>query len=157
MNLSAFKTLLSQVSAINFVLPNGSQVPNHFHVTEVGLTTKQFVDCGGTLRTDKVVNFQVWSTTDFDHRLEPAKLLNIISIFEKHFGNEDHEVEVEYQSETIGRYGLNFNGINFLLTEKQTNCLASDQCGIPDLGTKSTLVAAESYANACCSPGGGCC
>lgn len=44
---------------------------------------------------------------------------------------EDLEIEVEYQSETIGKYELGFNGSNFILLSKQTNCLAQGKCGIP--------------------------
>jgi hypothetical protein len=35
--------------------------------------------------------------------------------------------EVEYQSDTIGKYDLDFNGKNFTLVNKQTACLAEDQ------------------------------
>lgn len=31
-----------------FKLENGNSVPEHFHVTEVGIITKDFIDCGGT-------------------------------------------------------------------------------------------------------------
>jgi hypothetical protein len=48
MKLSEFKKQLSTVTDLNFVLPNGV-VPQHFHVTEVGQITKNFIDCGGTL------------------------------------------------------------------------------------------------------------
>lgn len=33
---------------------------------------------------------------------------------------EDLEIEVEYQSQTIGKYGLGYNGTDFLLLSKQT-------------------------------------
>ena len=33
---------------------------------------------------------------------------------------EDLEIEVEYQVNTIGKYELDFNGTNFILTAKQT-------------------------------------
>lgn len=50
MKLSEFKKQLSTVTELNFVLPNGTIVPQHFHVTEVGQVTKNFIDCGGTVR-----------------------------------------------------------------------------------------------------------
>ena len=31
-----------------FILPDGDQVPAHFHLTEVGHVAKNFIDCGGT-------------------------------------------------------------------------------------------------------------
>jgi hypothetical protein len=39
-------------------------VPEHFHVTEVGVVTKDFIDCGGTVRHEKVANFQLWDAND---------------------------------------------------------------------------------------------
>lgn len=156
MKLSDIKTQLNKISKVNFVLPNGTIVPEHFHVTEVGLITKDFIDCGGTIRHEKVVNFQLWEANDFDHRLAPQKLLNILALSETVIGKEDLEIEVEYQAETIGKYGLEFNGDHFVLTSKHTNCLASDSCGIPAEKVKLNL--SELITNqACCTPGGGCC
>src|SRR5476649_2279277 len=123
MKLSELKKQQPNVKELTFVLPNGTTVPQHFHVTEVGQVTKHFIDCGGTVRDEKTVNFQLWEANDIDHRLAPQKLLNIISLSEKVLGVEDAEIEVEYQSDTIGKYGVEFNGKNFILTNKQTNCL----------------------------------
>ena len=60
MKLSTFKQHLDNLKAVNFVQTNGTFVPRHFHVTEAGLITKNFIDCGGTAREEKVINFQVW-------------------------------------------------------------------------------------------------
>lgn len=157
MKLSDFKNQLTDVTEISFQLPNGNFVPKHFHVTEVGQVTKHFIDCGGTVRTEKTVNFQLWEANDFDHSLAPQKLLNIISLSEKVLGVEDAEIEVEYQSDTIGKYGLEFNGNNFLLTSKQTNCLANDKCGIPAEKLKVNLADIQASGKSCCTPGSGCC
>lgn len=155
MKLSEVKSTLSQLEQIAFELPNGELVPNHFHVTEVGKVTKHFIDCGGTVRHEEVVNFQLWNANDYDHRLHPEKLINIIELSERVLGIEDLEIEVEYQSETIGKFGLEFNGKNFLLTNKQTDCLAKDQCGIPE--EKPRVKLSELNSQPACTPGGGCC
>ncbi len=158
MKLSDLKTKLDSINEVNFQLPNGSFVPKHFHVTEVGQINKHFIDCGGTVRTEKTVNFQLWEAGDFDHRLAPQKLNSIIALSEKVLGIEDAEIEVEYQSDTIGKYGLDFDGKNFLLTNKQTACLASDHCGIPEEKRKVKLSDLQGpKASGCCTPGGGCC
>lgn len=157
MKLSDFKKQLTSVTELNFVLPSGIVVPKHFHVTEVGQVTKHFIDCGGTVRNEKVVNFQLWEASDFDHRLAPQKLSSIIALSEKVLNVEDAEIEVEYQSDTIGKYGLEFDGKNFLLTSKQTACLASDACGIPAEKQKLKLVELQSTKKNSCTPGGGCC
>lgn len=157
MKLSEFKKQLSLITELNFVLPNGTKVPEHFHVTEVGQVHKHFIDCGGTVRNEKVVNFQLWEANDFDHRLAPKKLNDIIDLSEKILGVEDAEIEVEYQSETIGKYGLDFNGNDFILKGKQTACLANDKCGIPAEKLKVSLKDLQNKTNSCCAPGGNCC
>ena len=155
MKLSQIKKQLTQLDRIAFQLPNGDLVPSHFHVTEVGKIAKHFIDCGGTLRNEEVANFQLWNADDYDHRLHPEKLLNIIELSEKVLGIEDLEIEVEYQAETIGKFGLDFDGKNFLLTTKKTDCLAKDQCGIPTEKPKMKL--SEIQAANSCAPGSGCC
>ena len=57
MKLSEIKSKLKELKTIAFQLPNGTLVPNHFHVTEVGKISKHFIDCGGTVRKEEVVNF----------------------------------------------------------------------------------------------------
>lgn len=157
MKLSEIKKHLETVNDVTFQLPDGSIVPIHFHVTEVGQITKHFIDCGGTVRNEKKVNFQLWEANDFDHRLAPQKLLNIISLSETKLGIEDSEIEVEYQSNTIGKYDLGFDGKNFLLLNKQTDCLAKDNCGIPVEKLKLKMSDLSAKADSCCTPGGGCC
>jgi hypothetical protein len=156
MKLSEIKPLLSSVKSVSFILPNGQFVPQHFHVTEVGMITKNFIDCGGTVREEKVVNFQLWEANDFDHRLAPQKLQNIIELSEKVLNLLDAEIEVEYQQETIGKFNLEFDGNNFLLVAKKTNCLAQDSCGIPAEKLKVSLKDLSNPAPSC-TPGGGCC
>lgn len=160
MTLSKLKEHLVNLSAINFQLPDGSYLPSHFHVTEVGVVSKHFIDCGGTERKETVANFQLWEAGDYDHRLAPQKFLRILDLSRKILGDEDLEIEVEYQQETIGKFGLDFDGENFLLTTKQTACLASDACGVPATASKpkiSLAVLGTADAQACCTPGGGCC
>lgn len=157
MTIEQFKQHLGSVTQLNFVQPNGNFVPRHFHITEAGLTTKNFIDCGGTVRTEKVVSFQLWVAADYDHRLEPQKLQRIIAIAEPLFGGEDLEIEMEYQTETISRYGLEFNGHNFLLTPKHTTCLAQDMCGIPQDKLNLIISQISPKPKSKCTPGGGCC
>ncbi|TAD96889.1 MAG: hypothetical protein EAZ97_13315 [Bacteroidetes bacterium] len=145
MKLSEIKKILSVSKNLTIKLENGNLVPEHFHITEVGSISKNFIDCGGTVRNEKVVNFQLWEANDTDHRLKPQKLLNIIALSEKKLGiDENLEVEVEYQADTIGKYEMGFQNGNFILLSKQTNCLAKDNCGISDQKTS-------------CAPNSGCC
>ena len=155
MKLSEVKQILPTLENVEFQLENGTFVPEHFHVTEVGMINKNFIDCGGVIRNEKVVNFQLWNADDLEHRLKPGKLLNIINLSEEKLGIEDHEIEVEYQSETIGKYDLEFNGKTFVLRNKMTACLAQDACGIPSEKVKRNLSELKLVSK--CAPNSGCC
>ncbi len=155
MKLSEIKNILPTLDNVQFQLENRTFVPEHFHVTEIGIITKHFIDCGGTIRNEKAVNFQLWNAYDLEHRLKPTKLLNIIKLSEEKLGIGDFEIEVEYQSDTIGKYGLDFNGKTFVLKNKATACLAQDACGIPIHKQKINLE--ELQNNSCCTPNSGCC
>ena len=156
MTLSDIKKYLSQLETISFTLPDGSLVPNHFHVTEVGQVAKHFIDCGGTVRQEKKVSFQLWNADDYDHRLHPEKLVKIIELSEEIFNLEGLDIEVEYQGEqTIQKFGLEFKNNTFQLTSLVTDCLAKDKCGIPE--PKQKLQFSDMQAGDSCAPGSGCC
>lgn|SRR5690606_5341282 len=154
MKLSEIKKLLPSLENVEFQLENGTFVPEHFHVTEVGVILKRFIDCGGKIREERVINFQLWDANDFEHRLKPEKLLKIIELSETKLGIEDAEVEVEYQGETIGKYDLHFEDKRFILMNKQTACLAEDACGIP---LEKQKVKLKELKNSCCTLNSGCC
>ena len=84
-------------------------------------------------------------------------MLNIIRLSEEKLGIEDSEIEVEYQSDTIGKYDLEFNGKTFVLKSKTTACLAQDACGIPSEKQKKNLSELTVNQSNTCTPGGGCC
>ena len=157
MRLSEIKKILPTLENVEFKLENGTFVPEHFHVTEIGQINKKFIDCGGVTSDEKTVNFQLWNADDYEHRLKPGKLLHIISLSEEKLGIEDNEIEVEYQSDTIGKYDLEFNGKTFVLKSKTTACLAQDACGIPSDKQKKNLSELAGNQNTSCTPGGGCC
>lgn len=151
MLLSEFLTALNKVNTLTIKTPNGTEVPAHFHITEVGKVEKHFIDCGGTERKERVVNFQLWSSDDVEHRLYPQKTIDIVRLSQQRLGIEDEQIEVEYQGETIGKFGLDFDGKDFHLLVKHTDCLAKDDCTIPQ-----NEGAAQSTQSAC-GPAEGCC
>lgn len=154
MKLSEIKSILKQLDVIAFKMPNDTLVPSHFHVTEVGKISKHFIDCGGVERKEQVVNFQLWEANDYDHRINPKKLLSIIELSERVLSIDDLEIEVEYQSDTIGKYNLDFDGKHFLLTATKTACLALDSCGVSKPKAKLSQLQESS---SCCTPDSGCC
>ena len=148
MNLEKIKNILPKLEKSKLDLENGTKIPSHFHITEVGKITKHFIDCGGTVRLEEKINLQLWYSEDVEHRLEPKKLLGIIKLSERELELPDINIEVEYQAESIGKYALEFNGANFVLTNQKTDCLAKDNCGIPEK---------ELEVSSCCTPESGCC
>ncbi|GLR16960.1 DUF6428 family protein [Portibacter lacus] len=151
MKINELKDILNQNTEIAFELPDGTLVPSHFHVTEVGKVSKHFIDCGGKIRNEEVANLQLWNADDYDHRLHPEKMLKIVELSQEKLAIGNLDIEVEYQGETIGKYGLDFNGKHFILTNKFTDCLAKEECGVPAFDL-SNMAASNS-----CTPGGGCC
>lgn len=156
MKLSEIKEILPTLDNVEFQLENGTFVPEHFHITEVGFVTKKFIDCGGTVREEQTVNLQLWNANDFDHRLKPMRLLDIIKLSEEKLNITDAEIEVEYQTETVGKFGLQFKEQKFVLINKQTACLASDKCGTSQK-EKVNLSELKTTETVCCSPNSGCC
>lgn len=158
MKLSEVKQALQHISELKFVLPDGSTVPSHFHITEVGQALKHYIDCGGTVRNESKIMFQLFTADDIDHRLQARKLAQIIEVSENQLNLQDGEVEVEYQGETIGTYSLNFDGTHFHLQNKFTDCLAKESCGIPVSKPKKRIRLGDlTAASNGCEPGTGCC
>ncbi|REL25084.1 hypothetical protein DYD21_16105 [Rhodohalobacter sp. SW132] len=146
-----------ETEQITLLQPDGTPVPHHFHITEAGLATKHFIDCGGTLRKDESLTMQVWVANDTHHRLTPSTLLKILDKAAPLLNSDEIPVEIEYQSEsnTIGKYRLGFNGDAFQLIPTQTECLALDQCGMDVLKKKAGQVISATGNG--CEPNSGCC
>ncbi len=79
------------------MLPDKSFVPAHYHITEVGKIQKDFIDCGGTVRSATTSLLQVWVAQDLHHRLEATKLATVMRIAEPLLGSDELPVEVEYE------------------------------------------------------------
>jgi Family of unknown function (DUF6428) len=157
MKLSEFKHQLENLETVDFYLPNGQKVPSHFHITEVGMTTKNFTDCGNTFRIQKTATLQLWTSVDYWHRLDPRMVVKIINSTEKMFDGEDLEIEIEYQQETIGKFGLDFVENQFRLSNKHTDCLAKNSCTFPIEKVKIKMSELQTQISECCAPNSECC
>ena len=151
MNLEAFLAVLSKnpAAAVHLMLPDGDFVPAHFHVTEVGRVHKDFIDCGGTVRSTTACVLQVWVAGDTDHRLDTAKLLTILRLAAPLLKSTDLPVEVEYEDGRVSQFPVSAaegtpSGVLLHLGTKHTACLAPDRCGVDVAG------------QACCATPGGC-
>ena len=56
-------------SYMRFYLPNGTQVPAHYHITDVGSVNRYFIDCGGKTREENYIQIQLWLGKDVNHNL----------------------------------------------------------------------------------------
>ena len=124
---------------MHFMLPDKSFVPAHFHITEIGRVRKDFIDCGGTVRSATTCLLQVWVAHDVDHRLETTKLAKIMEIAQPLLGSDQLPVEIEYEGEAISQYPLGGAestpaGLLFYLGSKHTACLAPEKCGVGGTG-----------------------
>ena len=151
MTLQEFKNSLENRSDLSFIIENGIKIPAYFHITEMGVKTKYFMDCGGVMRKDSKITFQLWTSDDYDHRLSSYKLSGIIkkaeSLIKEDLANL--EIEMEYQDYTIGIYSVNLIDDKYILEPTLTDCLAKEACGIDQ--PKQEIETSE-----CCSTDGCC-
>ena len=128
-------------AAIQFMLPDGDYVPAHFHITEIGRVHKDFVDCGGTVRSSTACVLQVWVADDVRHRLDASTLARIFRTARPLLGSDELPMEVEYESGVVSQFPVSAaevtpSGILFHLGAKHTACLAPDRCGVAIPGAK---------------------
>src|SRR5688572_1104700 len=125
---------------VRLFLPDGSQVPTEFHITEAGHVLKRFIDCGGTIRTQESCLLQAWvSAQDQAHRLTTDKLAGILAKSRVVVPSEDLEAEVEYDRGGVGQYTIEAataadGELHLILGNKHTDCLARKQCGLEEAG-----------------------
>jgi len=154
MRISQFKAHLSTLNRLSFKLPSGEIVAPHYHITEVGKVSKSFIDCGGEYREESKISLQLFIAEDFEHRLSVAKTKAILESCEGKLALGDLEMEVEYQGDTIEKYGLKATEGGFEMIALQTDCLAKDGCGIE----KPKAKLAELKKNqTLCQPNSNCC
>lgn len=138
MKLHEFKTLLegNRDKAFRLQLPDASAVPISFHITEVALMHKTFIDCGGTLRENKSCQLQAWVGPDDDHRIASGKMADILGLAAKFLADDDLPLEIEYEQGSISQFEVESalvgeTTVTFQLANKHTTCLAPELCLVP--------------------------
>ena len=151
MTLQEFKNSLENRSDLSLIIENGIKIPAYFHITEMGVKTKYFMDCGGVMRKDSKITFQLWTSDDYEHRLSCYKLSAIIKKAESLIKEDldNLEIEMEYQNYTIGVYSVNLIDDIYILEPTVTDCLAKEACGIDQ--PKQEIETSE-----CCTSDGCC-
>ncbi len=140
---------------VRFRLPDGTAVPAHFHITEVGHLTRTFLDCGGKRHTTGGCLLQVWVADDTDHRLKASKLLAIFDRADGLLPSTGLPVEIECEAPVLTQLPLTrcevLDGELLFHTElKHTDCLAKDIC-LPDFSLPAIP------GQQVCNPATGCC
>jgi len=142
-----------------FILPDGDAIPAHFHVTEVGHVAKRFIDCGGTLHdTTDTCMLQTYVADDLGHRLSGEVFAKILELGAQVLPHENLDVEIEYDCCVVSQYGVasatgSDEHIDFILSSKQTDCLAKDKCDLEEDGCGCASrgeEATKTTAPACC-------
>jgi len=120
---------------LHWMLPDRSFIPAHYHITEVGRVQKDFIDCGGTVRSQTACVLQIWVANDVDHRLVTTKLSSIMRLAAPLLQSDSLPVEIEYETGVLSQYpiaGMEVtpSGLLFHLGTKHTACLAPATCGV---------------------------
>ena len=156
MKLNQLKSLLrAHPDALpRFILPDGEQIPAHFHLTEVGHVTKKFVDCGGTFRESEACVLQTYVADDFDHRLKANRFADILDLGRPILPGDDLDVEVEWDCCVVSQYPIASaqaadDRLEFQLAARHTDCLAKQKCGIGE-NADGCGTAEPATAAACC-------
>lgn len=119
----------SEHKALTLLLPDQTQVPAHFHFTEVGYVKKEFVDCGGKRRAEEKCLLQIWVAGDVDHRVSVKTLLDIFKHGKVVLPAEDLLVEIEYEHPHVSQFALSevrneAEAVALVFENKHTECLA---------------------------------
>lgn len=121
-------------SRVEFYLPNGTQVPAHFHLTDVGSIFRHFIDCGAQVRNESYVQIQLWLGKDIDHRLNSDTVLKILShsgvVLDKLLNLQSADVIIEYKDELTSQYPIarieqTDQAVKIYLKLSETQCLAA--------------------------------
>lgn len=106
MTTAEFRAILAAhpEARMHRLLPDRAFVPEHDHITEVGRLRKDFIDCGGTIRSVPSCLLRIWVADDKDHRLRMTKLAKIMDIAGAVLHSDELPVEVKYEEGTISQY-----------------------------------------------------
>jgi hypothetical protein len=151
MKLNQLLTVLRNfpTASPRFVLPDGSYVPAHAHITEVGHVVKNFVDCGGLTGRNESVVLQTHVGNDTGHRLKSDRFTRILQLGKRMLPHEKLEVEVEYNCCVVSQYPITQikaigEHLDIVLGAKRTQCLAQER-------------AKQTITQGCCAAAPSCC
>jgi hypothetical protein len=132
-----------------FVLPDGSHIPLHAQITEVGHAVKNFIDCGGLVGREEKIVLQTHVGSNTDHRLKSDRFAKILQLGARVLPHSDLDVCVEYDCCVVSQYPISEAKIegeylDFILDREHTQCRAKER-------------AKAAQSDTCCTPTAACC
>jgi hypothetical protein len=132
-----------------FILPDGSQIPPHMHVTEVGHVVRKFIDCGGVIGKEENIVLQTRAGSDVEHRLGSDGLAKILRLGRRVLPATDLDVSVEYDCCVVSQYPISdvkTDGadLHLILSANRTQCRERERREMRE-------------ANSCCGASANCC
>lgn len=177
MTWNEFKTTLQQQPELElqFQYAENSRVNAAYHITEIKQATITSVDCGGVVNRWTEVIVQLWepSGQQQERAMTVSKALSIIGIVEKALPlSADAMVKIEFGNAAFDTRQMLPNNISVQngelvvdLRPDTVQCKAQDRGGSCGPAEEDCCVPAKpklqminlAQADACCTPGGGCC
>ena len=151
-------------TSLLFAYAPNQLVGANYHITEVKHIKIDSVDCGANADSWNETIIQLWESpseigkTEFMSSYKALGILNKVGEMKAY--NLEAEVKFEYSNTLFHTAQLFVNDsviqngkLLISLGVEKTDCKAKDDCGVP----KTVNAVATETAEACCSPGGGCC
>jgi hypothetical protein len=176
-----FKDMLVQHPdlELQFQYAEGKLVDAAYHITEIKQAPITSVDCGGVMNNWTEIIVQLWVPVNDEQSrsMKVSKALSIINIVEKmlplnpngtvkiEFGNSEFDTRQMFPNEMIAEgtsltVDLRPDAVQCKAQERGGSCGTNDkgeECCAPVAEIKVQLINLAAPAEACCTPGGGCC
>jgi hypothetical protein len=181
-NWKTFKDTLLQHPGLHlqFQYAEGKLVDAAYHITEIKQAPITSVDCGGVMNAWTEIIVQLWvpEGEPQERSMKVDKALSIVNIVEKmlpldptgtvkiEFGNSEFDTRQMFPNEMV----VTGTALTIDLSPDAVQCKAQTRggsCGTNDKGEECCAPVAETPkvklinlaapAEACCTPGGGCC
>lgn len=150
----------NQDKSLIFEYTPGKFVGANYHITEVKHLTVESVDCGAGSNSWNETIVQLWESPVEKEKRQFMSTYKALSILKK-VGRikpfiPEAEVKFEYSNKSfytaqlyVDNFEITDNQIVLKLAIQKTDCKAKEACGISGVS--------EAEAEACCTPGSGCC
>ncbi|MVN22462.1 DUF6428 family protein [Mucilaginibacter arboris] len=181
-NWQTFKEQLIQNPELilQFQYAENKRVEASYHITEIKQATITSVDCGGVMNAWTEIIIQLWEPQggQQEKAMQVKKALSIINLVEKslplnpngivkiEFGNSDFETHQMFPNEFVisgenMTVDLRPDAVQCKAIERGGSCgttASGEECCTPTVAEKPRIALKNLVAaDACCTPGSGCC